>query len=299
MVALPHKDEVKAMTIRSILVPLAADAADRRGLVAAGRLAQRFDAHVTALYVEPDPDDLLMAMASAGGGAYFSDEIVRSIKQQGETRRAAAERTFTQWQAGSSVPLAAKGRSAGTFGTELAIAVGPIESVTRDYALVADLVVTVVPGKGEIDRRILLESALIDAGRPLLALPPDGAMLEAVSRAAIAWNGSIEASRAVSAALPLLQGAAEVRVLHAGEAGAAGSLDQVVAFLAWHGVPAAAQELGAGALPSDLIAAEVETSRADLLVMGAYTHSRVRELVLGGVTRDMLDSAPVPLLLSH
>ena len=113
----------------------------------------------------------------------------------------------------------------------------------------------------------------------------------------VAWNGSREAARAVKDALPFLVDAEAVTVVAAGE-DAAASLEPITALLKRHGAPVTAKQIepgsGAGATLLDAAAAE----RADLLVMGAYGHSRLREIVLGGATREVLRGARIPVLLS-
>lgn len=287
------------MTIRTILVPLLADEGDKRSLAAAGRIARQFQAHVTALYVEPDADDIYVAMASVGGGAYLSEEIIESIKRQGEERRRSAEQNFAAWKEAAAMPVRATTAGEPSCSTQFVTKVGTLEAVIKDYALVADLVVATPAGRGEMERRLTTEVALIDARRPVILVPAAREWPDAISRAAIAWNGSAEAARAATAALPLLQGLAQVTILHAGQPDQTGSSQRMATYLAWHGITATCRELGTADEPSVLIARELAASGTELLVMGAYTHSRVRELVFGGVTRDMLDVAPTAILLAH
>jgi nucleotide-binding universal stress UspA family protein len=144
-----------------------------------------------------------------------------------------------------------------------------------------------------------LEIALIDAGRPVIALPRNWAQAEDDAPIAIAWNGSAESARALSAALPMLRSASTVHLLHAGRRDNATSLESLANYLAWHGIATMNEELGSGDDPEALIAKRVSDLKAQLLVMGAYTHSRAREFVFGGVTNHMLKATRVPLLLAH
>jgi nucleotide-binding universal stress UspA family protein len=138
----------------------------------------------------------------------------------------------------------------------------------------------------------------LGAGRPILVAPPKISVLSA-KRVVIAWKDAREARRAVRDALPLLKAADEVLVVAVGESGRAGALD-VKEHLDGHGINARTlvQARRESAVADDLIRA-AEREGADLMVAGAYGHSRTREWILGGVTRDLLDHAPIPCLLAH
>jgi nucleotide-binding universal stress UspA family protein len=138
---------------------------------------------------------------------------------------------------------------------------------------------------------------ILSAGGPVLMLPRSGLADAIGRRVVVAWNGSREAARAVKDAMPFLESAEAVTLVAAGDEAAA-SLDTVTALLKRHGAPATArqidQEHGVGATLLAAAAAE----HADLFVMGAYGHSRLREIVLGGATREVLRGAQTPVLLS-
>lgn len=148
----------------------------------------------------------------------------------------------------------------------------------------------------------VIEEALFNSGRPVLVVPKTGGNVEP-RRIAIAWDGSARSARAVGDALPLLKAAQAVSVIVvAGEKdlSRAASGRDLLAYLALHGVTgelAMIQAVGgdvAEALRRHLVAAKDE-----MLVMGAFVHSRFRQAVLGGVTRSLLQSSPVPLFLAH
>jgi hypothetical protein len=143
-----------------------------------------------------------------------------------------------------------------------------------------------------------VDDVLIQAGGPVLVHPGGGAPAAPLpaAKALVAWDGSRQAARAAKDALPLLASAEEVVVLALG-AGVAGT-EEAVAMLGRHGVPARAErrpdERQAGGQLLDAAA----RLGAGLLVMGAYGHSRLRELVLGGATREVLRRADLPVLFS-
>jgi len=160
-------------------------------------------------------------------------------------------------------------------------------------------------GEGRLqDHEAIVEAALFDARVPVLVMPNGVKMPSAPRCAVVAWNESREALTAVRAAMPLLVAADRVNVVivdppaHAPDRSDPGGL--LSQMLARHGANAEVSVL-AKTLPrvSDVIARHVAEQGAELLVMGAYGHSRFRESILGGATRNMLQIADVPLLMAH
>lgn len=152
-----------------------------------------------------------------------------------------------------------------------------------------------------------IETLLLESGRPVLVVPYAGRFTSVAKRLLVAWSGGRESARALHDAMPLMPGTT-VHVLqmttserppHWAEDTTVG---QVVRALKAHGIEATAEE--ARCVESDAAIGETLLSRAadfnaDLIVMGAYGHSRLRELVLGGVTRTLLATMTVPVLMSH
>ena len=287
------------MTIKTILASLRGDEMDPRVMAVAGGFAQRFHAHLVALFVEPDPTEVLSSvMFDVGGGTYFTEQLVDSLQKENDVRRNAAKTHYSEWRVAAGVPETVAPGETPNDSAQLILKVGN-DQIVRDQALAADLVVTALAEAGQDEGNVSLEVALLDAGRPVVALPHRFAMAAEDAPIAIAWKPGAEAAHALSAALPFMQDASRVLVLHAGQADNASSLDGVVSYLAWHGIRAEAEQLGSTGDPELLIANRVSAVGASMLVMGAYTHSRAREFVFGGVTRHMLRDARVPLLLAH
>ena len=145
---------------------------------------------------------------------------------------------------------------------------------------------------------------LVGCGRPLL-LVPNAAVKSVGKIVAIAWKETAEAARAVTAAMPLLQRADHVLVLTADEARAdpaanIRAAERLAQALARHGINSEARRVPAGGEhASRALVGSAAEQGADLLVMGAYSHSRTRELVFGGFTRELLLSCDLPLLMLH
>ncbi|SOY70910.1 universal stress protein [Cupriavidus taiwanensis] len=158
---------------------------------------------------------------------------------------------------------------------------------------------------GGTDGRHLLEALLLESGRPTLVVPFSGTFETVGSRAVVAWNGSREAARALHDAIPFLAGArAHILCAHTAADNArpdATPVAHAARLLERHGV---AVEIEHGPGGTDMTVGELILTRAcdfgaDMVVMGAYGHGRMRERVLGGVTRTLLESMTVPVLFSH
>jgi nucleotide-binding universal stress UspA family protein len=166
---------------------------------------------------------------------------------------------------------------------------------------VSDLIVVRRPRNStDMSARTIAESGLMRTGRPVL-LVPGSKPGKVGSSVAIAWNGSVEASKAVASAMPFLMRARAVTAISVVESGVEfHNLEGLVQYLRWHGIRAkpAVVKSRAGDTGKAVCGA-ASRAKADLLVMGAYTHSRMREMIFGGVTDHVLRASRIPVLLAH
>ncbi|MFH6783291.1 MULTISPECIES: universal stress protein [Methylobacterium] len=164
-----------------------------------------------------------------------------------------------------------------------------------------DLTVLDLDPRSEILSRETIEAALMGSGRPVLAVPPTRPAF-AGRRILVAWDGSPQAARAANDAMPLLRAADGVEIVSVGDADELLTTVPGVEFarhLARHGVAVTVSDLPQVGSIADTLRSHAGLVRADLMVMGAYRHSRTREFVFGGVTRSLLLDAPAPLFLAH
>jgi len=205
-------------------------------------------------------------------------------------RIAALRGVFESW-----VPTA---RGGGVAAIEWIDIEGLVDAVVGEWGRRSDVIVLNRRSQRDgVPERLVMQAALFDTDRPVLVAPP--ALVAGLGeRVAIAWRDDRRAVKSVLAALRLISRAAEVHVL-------AGVRDgtpppQMPAILAEHGIAATlhALPIGPQAFGETLLAKATEL-RADMLVMGAYTHSPWRELILGGVTRHLLAHAEIPLFMRH
>jgi len=276
-------------------VPLAGQPEDRRCLKAAGALAARAGAHVSALYVLPDPLAQLTALTQAD--VPIPETVLAHQARFNDEKRRAVENEFAAWR--QEAGLAAGEGPDGSASLE--IARGSREKVVSAEALLADLVICALPGHAHPGRFDSIACAVFKAGRPVLALPMQAPVPAFAPQqvAALAWNGKLEAARALTAALALLGDCAELVVLSVDDGQAPDRLEPVLTYLRRHGVAASARHLPSKGDAGATLHRAAHEVGARLLVMGAFGHSLTRELVFGGVTDFMLKNATLPLLLAH
>lgn len=277
------------MPYQDILVHIDdADATTGR-LAVALELAQRFGAHLTGVYV--DPGLALPTLIDVP----ISPSLVEALEDEHRERCNRAEQQFKSAVDRSEVS------------TEWRLAKGELASTLSRHARYADLIILGQEG-GEDQKMViggLPDSIILSCGRPALVVPYIGASTPPGKHAIVAWNGSREAARAVNDALPLLVGADRVDVMcvNAGrgeEDGEALPGADLCLHLARHGVKAEAQEVVASDLDvGDVLLSRAADHGADVIVMGAYGHARLRELVLGGATRQLLGQMTIPVFMSH
>lgn len=176
------------------------------------------------------------------------------------------------------------------------------ETFVGDYGRAFDMIVMNRPDENSsVLYRRALESALFESGRPLLLCPPSPPG-HIGTNVLIAWNGSTEQARAMALAMPLLERAERVAVLTVtGGTGVPGpSAQQMIRYLQWNGVPAESLTVALdGKNTGQAILAAAQTLACDLLVKGAFTQSRLRQMIFGGATQHVMTAATLPVLLAH
>jgi nucleotide-binding universal stress UspA family protein len=272
------------MAYKTLVVHL--DAAARRAerLELACSLAAGYDAHLVGLFALA-PVQLPFAFGNAGA-VIAAEQRWRDALAERELNAAASRHGVAklEWRTGLDAA-----------------------SAVCASARYADLVIIGQREPGAAAREAVLpaqfvEETVLRAGRPVLIVPYAGRISRLGARVLVAWDASREAARAVTDALPLLQGAQSVEVVafdpQPGAHGAQPGAD-IALYLARHRVKVTAAEQHAGVEVGGQILSRAADHDVDLIVMGAYGHSRARELVMGGATRTLLASMTVPVLMSH
>jgi nucleotide-binding universal stress UspA family protein len=287
--------------MRSLLVPATGTQADLTALTTALKIARDFSAHIDVLHVRLDAVDVAVKVASGQGGPLV-EHLIQQLEEDAHERETRARRTFEDFCTRENVRLVdAPGcEPAVSPSAQWHVETGDEPDTVVSHGMLADMVICARSPDNHFTTRLILESALLNTGRPLLipsavGTPPDFGG----GTVAIAWKPTPEAARAVTAAMPLLARAKDVVVMTIEEEDSLWQMDGLVRNLAWHGLRASTERLplkGRDPAKTLLDAAE---KKASLLVMGGYGHSRIREWVFGGFTRQILADAPLPVFMAH
>lgn len=277
------------MEFRNILVFVDDTAGCKARLRLAVELARTSDAHLIGTHVvplKPIPPYLETRVSS---------HVAKLMTSEAEGVRAAARRAFEHATENQGISA------------EWRIAKGEAGQHAAMHARYADLAIVgqIDPERESILDPVPPEEVVLGAGRPVLVIPYSWPGVTVGERVLVAWNASREAARAVNDALPFLQRAKEVKIIvinprrgvtgHGEEPGT-----DIAAHLARHGIrPDVDQTLSDELTVADTLLSRAADFGTDLVVMGAYGHSRAMETVLGGATRDMLRHMTVPVLMSH
>jgi nucleotide-binding universal stress UspA family protein len=273
------------MALRDILICLPQDKGDDARIEFALKFAAEMNARLNAVFVIP-PVHIPGYVAM-----YIPPEALEPQRAEAQARADAAKEKFEAAAANHEVTA------------EFRVAHGDPRDMAAMHACYSDLVIV-----GQSERSTvrdlgfdLAEELVLTAGRPVLVVPYAGRFPEVGTKVMVAWNGTREATRAVHDSLPILARAEQVLVYSVNptdEEHIPGA--DIATHLARHGVRADAHKtVGRDLDVGDIVLSAISDHGVNLLVMGAYGHSRLRELALGGATRQVLETMTVPVLMSH
>lgn len=265
--------------------------AERGTLMAAASMAEAHDGHLTVVCLGIDRTQ---------PGAYYAGASAIALQQTLVEAQKDAEEAETR------VRDALGTRSASWEAIAATTQIGALGPVVADFTRLADITVAAKPyGTGRsVEDVAIVEGALFGSRTPVLVLPREVETEVRPSHVVVAWNESLEALSAIRGAMPFLEKAKAVNIAiidppsHGADRSDPGGA--LAEMLSRHGIRADISVL-AKTMPrvSDVICRHVRDISADLVVMGGYGHSRFREAILGGATRNMLELAEVPVLMAH
>ena len=270
--------------------------ADEQSVAAALGLAKATGAHVDGIFIKGDPVELVPFVGDGVPGSVV-DEIIKTADK-------AAEEAFAQAKNIADKVAGDLGITSGDAGdatVTLRMNQGPSLDVLSHESRLTDL--AVFPFGSDLlprDVPTKVEHVLLTLRRPVLVVRgTTGNPLP--GRVAILWDGGMESATAVLRAMPILAKSKELHVIHVKtDSGDPVSAGELVTFLEQNGLKAEGHEVAAGGDPiSEAVFKRAASLSPDLVVMGGYGHSRLRELVLGGATRYFLASANCPIFLAH
>ncbi len=275
------------MDFRTILACLTDVETASATLDAAFLVAGDFKARLDVMHVRPDPAGSVPLIGEGMSGAMV-EEMLAAADRHGLELGRALRAKYDE--------AAGRNQVASAWREE----VGREDDIVAAAGRLTDLVILARPrADRDLPSPVTVNAAILDTGRPLLLAPPDPPA-HIGRNVAVFWNGSPQAARAVAFALGFLSRAERVTVLAAREEQSPPP-EGLVDYLRRHDISAAARLFTAGAPGGGDVGrgllADAGSEGADLVVMGAYTHSRLRQLILGGVTRHVLGAATIPVLL--
>lgn len=290
--------------IKTILVPGLNSICSPTALELGLKVARQFDGRITCLHVHPDARELSRITTSLDSqSGMFAGQIWDALVAGDKTCAVRSKKTFDAF--------CTREKLCGTSSEKSGVTAvwNEVEGNNRDAIVEAshyhDLVVFARPHPPEDLTSSGLGDILMECGRPLL-LAPSHACVNPISTVVVAWKPAAAAARAVRAALPLLAKAQTIHVLGVTEDGedpqySVSSNELLCDYLRWHGLKPQSGQVEARARNACdvLLEAAHEKLHGGLLVMGGYGHSRAREFIFGGFTRQVLRSAPLPILICH
>lgn len=284
--------------MKTILVPLEESDVLPSILEATLLVARKFNSYIEGLYEQPGLTEVVVAGEGLG---VTPPDLVETFQQQEKERATRAHELFVSFMKDKGIPL-----DGGTKPLDHATA-GWVEENVPGRDLVGnrgrlfDLISVGRPVRSSATPTMsLLEAALFETGRPILIAPPRPPT-SLGKNIVIAWNGSFETARAITFVMPLLALAEKVTVLQVAEGMVPGPTAQdATIHLRRNGIAADAVHAEAGRRTAgEALLEEAERIGADLLVKGAYTRSRIRQMIFGGPTSHILDAAEMPVLMCH
>jgi nucleotide-binding universal stress UspA family protein len=274
------------MSFKDIIIPVLNVEEDEPALKAAEIIGDMADGHLTAVFLEIEPDPVAAANGYICGEVW--DRIVQDLADAARDASLALQRR--PWS--RRVAMRELRTRPSIMGEDFA-----------RLARCADLTVMRRLAKMDDDavRSELFQSALFSSGRPVLLAPPDW-QGSTGRRLLVAWSGKRESARALADAAPFIESADHVTIVtaatHPSPEGASG--EDVAAHLARHGVKADVKLVAPkSGEEADALLEAARVAQADLIVMGGYGHARATEFIFGGVTRTLSRMSPIPLLMAH
>tara|TARA_A100001037_G_scaffold303839_1_gene338902 strand:+ start:2994 stop:3848 length:855 start_codon:yes stop_codon:yes gene_type:complete len=284
--------------MKTILLPLEDSDVLPSALASAYIVAKRFGSYIEGLYEQPGLTEVVVAGEGLG---VTPPDLVETFQQQEKERAVRAHELFKTFMDGKGVSFGGGGDpqdhvTAGWVEEDI-----PGRDLVGNRGRLFDLIVVGRPIRGSATPTMsLLEAALFESGRPLLIAPPE-VPTKLANHIVISWNGSYETPRCITFAMPLLRVAEKVTLLQVEEGMVPGpTAKDATIHLRRNGIKAESLSVTAGRRTAgEAVLEETGKLGADLLVKGAYTRSRIRQMIFGGVTSHILEAAEIPVLMCH
>ncbi len=285
------------MTIKHILLPTTGVKSSGTALATSVLLARLFGAHAEILFIK---EDLLtvLPLAADGLAASFAN-MTADLRREQDAQEKLTRQTFDDLLALHRIDYRENSLPMDLASASWIVADGSAREEIIRRGAAHDLIVVGRPAD-DVNSAPLVEAALFGTGRPVLVSPPEGPETLG-ENVLIGWNRSPLSARAMQSAMSFLERARKVTIVTVTTGAKPGpSPHDMADHLAWHSIDAGVKEIAPDYRSvGEVLLAEAEEVGSDLLVMGAYSRGRLRELLMGGVTRHVLAHAEVPVLMAH
>jgi nucleotide-binding universal stress UspA family protein len=286
---------------KHILVPATGATTDAAVFATALQAARPSGAHLEFLHVRVDVTEIVVAMTSGGiGGGGAMQGVIDRLEEEAKVQEQKAWQAFATFCGDAGISSGGAQPGSG-LSADLAVETGNEAQWLAEYGRFADLVVVGRMRDGQEVAMDVMEAALMDTGKPLL-IAPAAAPAKLLGTVVIAWKDAPEAARAVSSAMPFIDKAEKVVILSVGEDEKTReeTSERLQRSLRWHNPATTVQHLDRGGrAPVDVLLDAAKAVDASLLIMGGYSHSRLREVVFGGFTQRVLNAADLAVLMAH
>jgi nucleotide-binding universal stress UspA family protein len=276
------------MAIKDLLIAFDGSETAVGALKYAVQMAHKYDAAITGVHVHPP------LVVQERFGRWIGPEIVKSLQEAQDEELRSIRTTFETSLTAAGFTGESEWFSDEGYPSEV------LAEVARYYDI---LLIGQYAGAPDRKRRLRAEDLVMTSGKPIIVVPSGYAVRPFQDYAVVAWDGSSRAARALSDAMQILETEKRLDVVIVGDDHAAGTVPgdrDIVKHLNRHGIDARQVVLPAGSKGvSGTLVAYCEDNSPDMLVMGAYGHARLREDLFGGITKQILRAAPVPILIAH
>lgn len=273
------------MSAKSILAAFNGSDSSVSALKYAAAMARNSNGHVTAVMAHAAREDY------SRESRWITPDSVQALANANEAILQKIEDGFDQFKAELELGDSIKFHRLN----------GRVDEVIAKFARTHDVVVLGRYGRRHADGNVAVhpDRVAMISGRPVLVVPPKFGSEVSHKRVVLAWDGGRAAARALSDTMQILEGNVEISILTVGETTGQRPIVELIAHLDRHGIKATKTHLPVEGTVGKTILQHCREASPDLLVMGAYEHSKFRAQLLGGVTHDVVNGSPIPVLLSH
>ncbi len=285
--------------MKSILLPLTAQIKSETLVQVAAQLAIQFKASLSGFFVRPDPRTAVPYIGD-GLSVDMVQDLCEAAEHEGKIQAKKAHERFLTCMETAGIPMAELGEKPAGANAHWQTNAGEISTLVGRRARTSDLAICIQPNSSSDDSEAIFHDLIYRSGRPVLMVPDDS-VIEIGRRILVAWNGRAESARAVGTALPFLRNAKTVNLLQVGSPDPdRPDLQDLANYLEDHSISANQNRIATDSSSiGEQILTEAKNQKADMVVIGAYSHSRWREMILGGVTRHLIKHSDLPIFMSH